>query len=94
LSYRVKRDDETWNQYLIKIFREGGHINYMHFLNKYFNEERTEEYREGLKKEKDEATKKLSKSKKQKDSTTTEDKVTFAKKPERLKKKKEKGYLF
>lgn len=88
MSYRKKRDDETWNQYLLHIFREKGEVNFIHFCNKYFNEERTLEYRAGLKEEKEEKAKIEKEVKKEPEKKKT----SFAKKPKRLKAKK--GYLF
>lgn len=93
MSYRDKKESETWNEYLIKLFRECEGTNYCDFLDRYFKyENRLKEYQEGLAKELE--TKALRKSNTKVDgvSTGTECKVTFAKKPERLKVKK--GYLF
>jgi len=84
LTYRAKKENETWNCYLIKIFREKGGVNFIHFCDKYFNEKRVLEYRDGLKKEKEE--------KKVKKEEQDTNKTSFAKKPDRL--KKNKGFLF
>lgn len=92
MSYREKKDSETWNQYLIKIFREGGGVNYMHFLDKYFNDERLAEYNEGKKLEKEQLEKNKIKQVIEESSGST--KTSFAKKPDRLKKKAKKGLLW
>lgn len=91
MTYRPKKESETWNEYLIKVFREKKGVNFMHFCDKYFNEERTLEYQEGREKEKKEEKQKINKEKKVKKETDTA-KTSFAKKPDRLKKKK--GFLF
>jgi len=92
LTYRAKKESETWNWYLIHLFREGGGVNFCHFCDKYFNEERTLKYREGLAKEKEDKELKESKKRVSKEQENSTEKTSFAKKPERLKKKK--GYLF
>lgn len=92
MTYRAKKDSETWNWYLLHLFREKGGVNFMHFCDKYFNEERTLAYREGLKKEKEEKAKNIKEEKKEKKEKKETGKTSFAKKPDRLKKKK--GFLF
>jgi len=96
LKYRDKKEDETWNSYLIKIFRDGKHVRYPDFLDDYFSDEsKLLAYKEGIKQDaenKKNAEKNKTKKKKVK---VDKNKVTFAKKPDRLKnKKKEQGYLF
>ena len=91
MSYRAKKESETWNQYLINIFREKKKVNFVEFLDKYFKDEaRLEEYQNGIKQEKEKRVEKVSEVK---EDSSPENKTTFAKKPERLKRKK-KGYLF
>ena len=85
MTYRPKKESETWNEYLIKVFREKKGVDFIHFSDKYFNEERTLEYQEGREQEKKEEKKKIKKE-------TGTVKTSFAKKPDRLKKKK--GFLF
>lgn len=80
MSYREKKDNETWNQYHINIFRESREVNYISFCNNYFaDEKRTLEYKEGINKEKEDL--KLNEVEKKE---VCEDKVTFAKKPKRF----------
>jgi len=95
LKYRVKKDNETWNQYIIKIFRDGKHVRYPDFLDEYFkSEERLKEYKEGIKQDALDKENKIKKTKKNK-VEVDETKTTFSKKPDRLKKKKkEQGFLF
>jgi len=91
LNYRDKKINETWNQYLLKVYREGSQVNFNIFMDNYFSVEgKLEEYNEGIKKEKEEAVEKANESKKYKNEESDDDKVTFAKKPERLKNKVEK----
>jgi len=94
LKYREKKEDETWNHYLIRIFRDGKHVRYPDFLDEYFkSEERLKEYKEGIKQDAIDKENKKKKIKKKK--VVEEKKTTFAKKPDRLKKKKDdQGYLF
>lgn len=75
MKYRLKKEKETWNSYLINIFREVGGVNYLDFLTKYFKDpKRLIQYKEGLQQES-----------LQKKSKKENKKITFAKKPKRLK---------
>ena len=95
LIYSEKKINETWNQYLLKIYREGKQVNFNIFIDSYFSVAgKLEEYHEGINKEKEEASEKSNESKKNRKEEPDTAKVTFAKKPERLKNKVEKGYLF
>lgn len=88
MSYREKKENETWDGYLIKLFRECNGTNYCEFLDRYFKyENRLKEYQEGLAKELE--NKFMKKSYKRDD--VSDSKTTFAKKPDRL---KNKGFLF
>ena len=93
MRYRDKLQNETWNQYLIKIFRDSKYVRFPDFLDEYFSVQgREEAYREGILKDAVKEKKKLEKKKINK--KVSESKTTFAKKPDRLKKKVKKGYLF
>lgn len=84
MRYREKKKNESWNQFLINIFRESGAVNFVDFLDKYFKDEKNSiAYREGISTEKKDVV--LS-------AKEEEKKVVFAKKPERL--KANKGKLF
>lgn len=92
LIYKDKKISETWNQYLLRMYRDGSQVNFNIFIDNYFSVDgKLEEYQEGIHKEKEEA---IERSNKQKNKEPESGKVTFAKKPERLKSKVEKGYLF
>jgi len=84
LKYRLKKDTETWNDYLLNLFREKKEPNFMIFCKNYFScDKRVEEYQNGIKLDKE--SKQIEKEK-----ISNKTKTTFAKKPKRLKK----GLLF
>jgi len=88
LSYSEKKYTESVNKYLIRIFREGGHVLFLGFLEKYFKiDGRLDRYYNWLKEEKERDTKYSEKK-------MSDNNFIFSKKPERLKKKEKKGYLF
>ena len=83
MSYSVKRKQETWNEYIIRLFRGQSNSNFISFMNTYFSsKERIESYQEGIAQEK-ENNKILEEQKKD---SILFPKVKFAKKPDRLKK--------
>ena len=93
INYRIKKESETWNEYLIKLFRECDGTNYCDFLDRYFKyENRLKDYQDGLAKELEKKSLSKSSSAEGVSDTISRCKVTFAKKPDRLKVKK--GFLF